>query len=120
FYPRASRPGPYRHSFAAPSRLDRKVAKFWRAVLHRQYGLCVVQVDNWFERYARQHRCANIGQAKSGVVSHEMAAATRAELSVTHLRFIKMDDKSLSLRDRCVFCLPQDVGIHRTSGVGAA
>jgi len=48
-----------------------------------QYGLCVVQVDNWFERYARKHRCANIGQAKGRVVSHEMATATRAELAVT-------------------------------------
>jgi hypothetical protein len=47
-----------------------------------QYGLCVVQVDNWFERYAK-HRCANIGPAKGRVVSHEMATATRAELSVT-------------------------------------
>jgi hypothetical protein len=56
---------------------------FRQPVLHRQYGLCVVQVDNWFERYARKHRCANIGQAKGRGVSHEMATATRAELSVT-------------------------------------
>jgi hypothetical protein len=54
------------------------------------------------------------------VMSHEMAAATRAELSVTHFRFFKVADEFLSLRDADVFCLPQEVGIHRTSRVGAA
>ena len=44
----------------------------------------------------------NVGQAKRRVVSHEMAATTRF------------------LRDCYVFCLPQEVGIHRTPGVRAA
>jgi len=54
------------------------------------------------------------------VMSHEMAAATRAELSITHFRFFKVADEFLSLRDAYVFCLPQEVCIHRTSRVGAA
>jgi len=68
-------------------RLDEKIVKFPQSVLHRQHGFCIVQVDNRFERYARRHCCVNVGQAKRRVVSHEMAATTRAELSVTHFRF---------------------------------
>ena len=38
----------------------------------------------------------NVGQAKRRVVSHEMAATRRAELSVTHFRFFKVADEFLS------------------------
>lgn len=77
-------------------RLDRKIAKFPQSVLHRQHGLCIVQVDNRFERYATRHCCVNVSQAKRRVVSPEMAATRRAELSVTHFRFFKVADEFLS------------------------
>ena len=62
--------GPWllRHQFAGSSRLDRKFAKFRQPILPRQYGLCVVQVENWFERYARPPREHQSGQVGGWVL----------------------------------------------------
>src|SRR5258708_6714040 len=54
------------------------------------------------------------------MVGHDVAAAFRAELTVTHRRLHEMADKLRAFRDLDVAGLPQSEGVHRPCRPGTA
>ena len=73
-----------------------------------------------FEWKIRQRAEANIGQAESWVIEHDVAAALRAIAAVADLTALEFPQELCALGDVYVFRFPQSECAHRRGGITPA
>src|ERR1700743_163224 len=71
-----------RNDIAGTSQFCREVLQLRQAIFHRQYRLCVVDVNARCELQGRNGRGVDIHEAERRMVGHQMPAASLAILTV--------------------------------------
>src|SRR3954453_23794322 len=108
------------HCLARAAERLREVLELGQAVLHRQHGLGVIDVQGRIEVERRDRGGIDVDQAEGRMIGHEMAAAFGAVLSAAGLGLHEAGDVLRTLGDLHVLGLPEREGVHRAGRPGAA
>ena len=76
-----------RHQFAGPTKFTKliwKIFEFWKLIVHRVNRLCIIDVHSRSEFQSRHNPGQYIDNSDRRVADHQMPAAFRAKLAVTH------------------------------------
>jgi hypothetical protein len=77
-------------------------------------------VHRWFERKIPQGAQANISQAESWMIEHDMSAALRAITTIADLTALELSQELCAFRDVYVFRFPQRERAHRRGAITSA
>src|SRR3954469_22214284 len=108
------------HRLARAAERFREVLELGQAVLHRQNGLGVVDVQRRLEVEGRDRGGVDVDQAEGRMIGHEMAAALGAVLPTAGRGLLEAGDMLLPLRHLDILGLPEGEGVHGARRPGAA
>ena len=100
-------------------RVSNEVFQFRQAISNAQDRVFVVEVDGGLEGESVQ-RGANVGQAKGGMIDHDVGAALGAEAAFAYLAALKAAERFGALRDLDGLRFPQGKDGDGRAGIGPA